>query len=121
MLNKEQVISINVMSYTKFQDFVTAARSTQVKKADETTVFNSRSFVEASNRQSTQIPLEGVAPAIFPGFHIYVKLDLAPHFTTSSNNKDRGKNIRLLGELTQGVKFIVDGRFDGASGACVYS
>ncbi|RYZ68960.1 MAG: hypothetical protein EOP09_08565, partial [Proteobacteria bacterium] len=61
------------------------------------------------------MPLEGVAPAIFPGFHLYVKLDLAPHFTTSSNNKDRTKNIRLLGELTQGVKLIVDGRFDGAT------
>jgi hypothetical protein len=96
------------MDYTSFRDFVTAARSQHVTKADFS---SARSII--ANAASPDLPEEGVAPAIFPGHHLYVKLDLRPGLTTSSNNSDRLKSISLLGDLTQGVRAIV-GLFEGA-------
>lgn len=103
------------MSYPRFKDFVHAARGVAlVSKAAAITVHNSRSLHSLA-AASPGVPLDGVAPAIFPGFHVYVKLDLAAQLTTSADNEDRSKNIRLLADLTQGVRRIVDDGFDGAT------
>lgn len=104
------------MSYNRFQDFVRAARGGTIVKEAAISINNSRSsYALAAASGASELPLDGVAPAIFPGFHMYVKLDLSPKLTTSANNDDRSKNIRLLADLTQGVKRIIDGGFEGAT------
>jgi hypothetical protein len=100
------------MNYSTFQDFVGAARSGRAGIL-AANALNSRTNIYNS-KASTHLPNEGVAPAVFPGHHLYVMLQLTKQLTTSSDNLKRQKNIKILAELTQGVRNIVRDGFEGA-------
>lgn len=105
------------MSFTTFREFVNASRRRQTTNfaslsASDITTLNRFDMV-ANSAIAPVLPDEGVAPAIFAGFHVYVKLELRPSFTTSSEFIQRSKGISLLADLTQGVRNIVH-EFEGA-------
>ena len=98
------------MPYSSFADFITTARSHRSKTA----ALNSFNRLEAANAAQDYLPQEGVAPAFFPGHHIYVKLDLRVGLLTSSENAERKKSITLLADLVEGVRNILHG-YDGGA------
>lgn len=69
---------------------------------------NSEITINAGAADPESLNREGVSAEV-TGTHLYIKLDLAPGFTTAADNEQRNRFMKLLAKYVQGFRQILEG------------